>query len=309
MIYLGSERVITNSFANHGTAEDYAGVHGSDIVMYGKGRVVKVIRSFVSHEDSINYNTYLQNYQSWKDGNYYNCISITGKNVRMRYDELGGNQVFIETYNGQNKLLFCFAHLDSVLVNVGDIIDSSTILGKQGNTGLVLSSKDEGDVTYGSHVHLEITDRNGVYIDPRKYAMGEIVTQYIDQSNDLDETKEQFRVMVDKINIRESATIESQDIGDVYLGELYTILDSTDDGVYKWYHIITALGVDGYVASKNGANWVEIYQISLEKEQENLLDVDPISEPTYKLLFTCKKDGLYYVRLYQGEELYIKELE
>lgn len=303
MIYLGAERVITNSFANHVTAEDYSGVHGSNVVMYGKGRVVKVINSFTSHEDSINYNSFLQNQQSWKDGNYYNCISITGKMVRMHYDELGGNQILVETYDGENKLLFRFAHLDSVLVSEGDIVDSSIVLGKQGSTGLVLSSKSESDVSYGSHVHLEITDRNGIYVNPRKYATGEIVTQYIDQSNTLDESKEQFRVMVDQINIRESASIDSLDIGDVYYGELYTILDTIDDGTYTWYRITTTQGIDGYVASKNGANWVEIYHDSINEKNN---DVDNL---TYKLLFTCEKDGIYYVKLYKGEELYIKGLE
>lgn len=302
MIYLGAERVVTNSFASHVTAEDYSGSHGSNVTMYGKGKVVRVINSFISHEDSINYNSFLQNQQKWKDGNYYNCISITGKQVRMHYDELGGNQVFIETYDGENKLLFHFAHLDSILVKEGDMVDSTTIIGKQGNTGLVLSSKSESDITYGSHVHLEITDRNGIYVNPRKYALGEIVTEYITQSNELDETKEQFRVMVDKINIREAATVNSLDIGDVYYGELYTILDTIDDGIYTWYCITTAQGIHGYVASKNGANWVEIYHVT-NKEDNN--DID---SSTYKLLFTCEKDGLYYVKLYKGEELYIKEI-
>jgi len=302
MIYLGAERIITNSFASHVTAEDYSGTHKSNVIMYGKGKVIRVINSFISHEDSINYNTYLANRNNWKDGNYYNCISITGKTVRMHYDELGGNQVFVETYDGENKLLFRFAHLDSVLVKEGDIIDSTTILGRQGNTGLVLSSKSENDVTYGSHVHLEITDRNGVYVNPRRYATGEITTQYIEQSNDLDVTKEQFRVMVDQINIRESANINSLDIGDVYYGELYTILDTTIDDIYTWYHITTAQGLNGYVASKNGANWVEIYHVPKNE------DINDVVEQEYKLIFTCENDGLYYLKLYKGEELYIKEL-
>lgn len=302
MIYLGAERVVTNSFSSHVTAEDYSGTHKSDVIMYGKGKVIRVINSFISHEDSINYNTFLSNQQNWRDGNYYNCISITGKRVRMHYDELGGNQVFVETYDGDNKLLFRFAHLDSVLVKEGDIIDSTTVIGRQGNTGLVLSSKSVNDVTYGSHVHLEITDRDGVYINPRSYASGEIITQYIEQSNVLDPTKEQFRVMVDKINIRESASIESKDIGDVYFGELYTILGTVTHDTYTWYKITTSQGLTGYVGSKIGANWVELYEVPINE------DLNDVFEPTYKLLFTCEKDGVYYLKLYEGEELYIKEV-
>lgn len=309
MIYLGAERVVTNDFNNHGTAEDYSGIHKSNVTMYGRGKVVRVINSFISHEDSINYNDFLNNQQNWKDGNYYNCISITGKLVRMHYDELGGNQVFIETYDGNNKLLFRFAHLDSVFVKEGDIVDSSTVLGLQGNTGLVLSSKSRDDTTYGSHVHLEITNRDGVYLNPREYANGNVGTQYVEQSNVLDTTKSQFKVMVNQINIRESATTNSADIGDVYYGELYTILDVVEDDIYTWYKIITAQGLSGFVASKKGTNWVELYESpNNEAINDNTVnDKNDNMDLQYKLLFTCEKDGIYYLKLYKGEELYIKE--
>lgn len=42
MIYLGSQRVITNSFSNHKTAEDYAGAHLSEVKINGTGVVTKV---------------------------------------------------------------------------------------------------------------------------------------------------------------------------------------------------------------------------------------------------------------------------
>ena len=46
MIYLGSQRVITNSFSNHKTAEDYAGAHLSEVKINGTGVVTKVINRF-----------------------------------------------------------------------------------------------------------------------------------------------------------------------------------------------------------------------------------------------------------------------
>lgn len=304
MMYLGSNRVITNSFENHKTAEDYAGEHLSNVLMYGKGKVVRVIEGFTSHEDSINYNTFLSNQRAWKDGNYYNCISITGKHVHMRYDELGGNQVFIETYDGSEKLQFCFAHLDSILVKVGDIVDSNTVIGRQGNTGLVLSNKSLDDVTYGSHVHLEILNRSGNYIDPRKYASGEVLTTYLEQSNEIDDSKEQIHILVDKINIRSLPSVTSDDIGDVYFNEIYTVFDTTDDDTYTWYHIKTSLGVEGYVASKHDSNWIEVYRI-----HENITDNDTEEEHKIpKLIFTCEKDDTYYIKLKKGEKLYIEEV-
>lgn len=60
MKYLGSERSITQDYITHGGAEDYSGVHKSEIKINGKGKVIKIINKFKSHEDSINYNTFLE---------------------------------------------------------------------------------------------------------------------------------------------------------------------------------------------------------------------------------------------------------
>ncbi len=312
MIYLGSSRVITNDFSTHKTAEDYAGNHQSDISIVGSGRVIKIVNRFTSHEDSINYNNYLNNKNIWKDGTYYNCISITGKNVRMHYEELGGNQVWIETYFENKKITLRFAHLDDVLVNVGDIIKPNQVFAHQGNTGLVLSSKNESDVTYGSHVHLEITDEQGNYLNPREFSTGNYVTSYLEQTNTRDESKKQIQIMVDKINIRESPSEFSTDLGDVYLNEIYTVLDEVDSEVYIWYKITTSLGLTGYVACKKDSNWINI----LEKKEE----VTPVipdnkeENPTitddkdqYQLIFTCEKEDYYYLKLYPNEKLYIKK--
>lgn len=304
MNYLGSNRVITNPFSSHITAEDYAGEHQSLVSICGKGKVTKVIQKFKSHEDSINYNDFLNNKSTWKDGNYYNCISITGKEVRMHYEELGGNQVYIETYEGDHLLCFRIAHLDSISVNVGDIVDENTIIGYQGNTGLVLSSKPLSDPTYGSHVHLEITNSDGKYIDPRPYASFSSHTTYIEQSNILDSSKYQFKVNVDKINIREKPSTESRDIGDVYLNEVYDILSEVDSEQYTWYQIKTNRGLIGYVANLKNSNWLTI--VEPNKDLEPDIEVgDSITEEAI-LTFQCKEEGYYYIYLYPGEKLILK---
>ena len=304
MNYLGSNRVITNPFSSHITAEDYAGEHQSLVSICGKGKVTKVIQKFKSHEDSINYNDFLNNKSTWKDGNYYNCISITGKEVRMHYEELGGNQVYIETYEGDHLLCFRIAHLDSISVNVGDIVDENTIIGYQGNTGLVLSSKPLSDPTYGSHVHLEITNSAGKYIDPRPYASFSSHTTYIEQSNILDSSKYQFKVNVDKINIREKPSTESRDIGDVYLNEVYDILSEVDSEQYTWYQIKTNRGLIGYVANLKNSNWLTI--VEPNKDLEPDIEVgDSITEEAI-LTFQCKEEGYYYIYLYPGEKLILK---
>lgn len=313
MNYLGENRVVTNPFSSHITAEDYAGSHESKVSIYGTGKVVKVINKFHCHEDSINYNNFLKNKASWKDGNYYNCISITGKEVRMHYEELGGNQVFIETYENGSLLLFRIAHLASVSVNVGDIVDENTIIGYQGNTGLVLSSKPNSDVTYGSHVHLEVTDSNGNYKNPRMYANGSIYTHYVEQSNVLNPKKYQFKVNVDKINIREKPTVESSDIGDVFLNEIYDILEEVDSEQYTWYKITTSRGVTGYVANLKNSNWMTLYYPNQDLEPDYEVDdkTDDFNNDSSlpkdeKVIFECKEEGYYYIYLYSGEKLLLK---
>lgn len=324
MNYLGSNRIITNPFSNHGTAEDYAGNHLSNVVLYGSGKVIRIINKFKSHEDSINYNNFLNNGNSWYKDGIYHCISITGKITLMTPDELAGNQVFVETYDGNKKLIFRFAHLDSVNVKVGDIVNENTILGLQGNTGLVLSSKNVSDKTYGSHVHLEVIDENNNYVNPRMYASGEVRTTYQLQTNSRDENKLQFIVNVDVINIRESAGVNSNDIGNVYINEIYDILESIDDGTYIWYKIRTSTGVEGYVAYLKNSNWITVFEPKKEEIQEensansneaideeidennNIKDDNEVVYDNLELIFECVKDDYYYIYLKNGEKLYIK---
>lgn len=307
MKYLGSERSITQNFTNHGYAEDYSGVHLSEIKINGSAKVVKVVNKYKSHEDSINYNDFLNNRNSWKDGNYYNCISITGKTVRFYYDETGGNQVHLETYYDNNKYLIKILHMDSVNVSVGDIVAANTVIGYQGNTGLVLSNKNRSNPTYGSHVHLEVRNSNGVSINPRMFADGSISYNYLTQSNVIDESKKQFEVLVEAINIRAIPNETSEDLGNVYLGEVYDILGEIDSEVYTWYKIKTGRGLEGYVASKKDLSWVKVTnpgEIIIEDDGGS--DEEAIKS-NIELIFECKSDGQYYLKLRNGEKLYIEK--
>lgn len=311
MNILGSERVVTQDFATHQyQAEDYAGNHLSDVKITGKAKVISTVNKYISHEDSINYNNFLENKNNWKDGNYYNCISITGKKVRYYQSELGGNEIWLECYQNNEKRYFRIDHLAEVLVNVGDIVDSNIVIGKQGNTGLVLSNKPVTDATYGSHVHFEVRNNNYGYINPRDYATGNIVVDYIDQSNPIDNTKKQIRIVADKINIRESYNINSNNIGDVYAKEIYTVLDEVDDETYIWYKITTNFNVTGYVASLKDGNWVEVINYNpgtVNDEPSNNSENSSTStaDKNPRLIFECKKDGLYAIRLNTGEKLYL----
>ena len=316
MMLLGSNRVVTQTFSVHGNrAEDYSGDHLSPIKFNGVGKVIKVVNRFKCHEDTINENDFINNKSKWRDGDYYNCISITGKNVRIHNSEQGGNMIIIESYNGSTLLNFVIKHLGSVNVKVGNIINQNTIIGTQGNTGIVLSSKSRTNPTYGTHIHFEVKYPNGNYINPRDYAVGNIVTTYISGTNKIDATKDQTKVLATKINIRETASKTSKDLGDVYNGEIYTILDYSEDSEYDWYKINTSTNIIGWVANNPKEKWLEIYKvnnsiINTEETTENNNIVENNSktenEVEPKFVFECLNNGNYVIELRKGEKLYIK---
>ncbi|MDD2469776.1 MAG: peptidoglycan DD-metalloendopeptidase family protein [Bacilli bacterium] len=303
MLLLGSKRAVTQDYKAHGDAEDYAGEHLSIIKIKGKAKVKKVVNKYNAHEDTINYNDFMNNKIVWRDETHYNCVSITGKVVRCHQSELGGNQVELECYEEGKKRTIRILHMADVLVNVGDIIDSDTIIGKQGNTGLVLSSRARSDITYGSHVHFEVLDENYQSVDPREYALFSKEVDYMEQTNVIDNSKKQIKVIVDKINIRLKPSVNSSDIGNVYSDEIYDVLGITEDEKYIWYHIKTNLEVSGYIANEKGQSWLTVIN-----EGENIMkevkEVDQLKE--LKLIFTCEKDGMYAVKLKLGEKVYIE---
>ena len=227
MMILGAQRVVTQDYAHHLTAEDYSGEHLSAIQIQNTAKVIRVVNHYIAHEDSLNYNDFLANQKNWYDGSGgYHCISITGKQVYYPSDELGGNCVEMIGYIDNQLYHYSMFHMASVNVKVGDIVTSDTIIGLQGNTGLVLSSKSLSDPTYGTHVHMEVHDAQNNNINPRSYALGEKIIEYKEQSNPKDPTKDQFVVVVEKINIRQNPSVDSSDLGDVYDQENYTILNT-----------------------------------------------------------------------------------
>jgi len=167
---------------------------------------------------------------------------------------------------------------------------------------LVLSSKSINDVTYGSHVHIEVIDKNNNFINPRGFADGSISGTYIKQSNELNNNIDQIKILVDVINIREQASVNSNDIGNVYLNEIYDVLEIVEDDIYIWYKIKTNTEIIGYVASKKEENWIQF----INKEVDNTI-VENDLNTELELIFTCTEDDYYYLKLYNGESLYIKK--
>jgi hypothetical protein len=167
----------------------------------------------------------------------------------------------------------------------------------------VLSKKDIDDNTYGSHIHIEVLDENYQSINPREYSTFGKTVNYIEQTNVVDSTKQQIKVIADKITIKEKPSKDSLDIGNVYNGEFYDVLDIVEDVDYTWFNIKTSLGVTGYVTNELGKKWIVLIN---EKEDvlPSIKEVDEIKE--LRLIFTCEKDGMYVVKLRVGEKLYLE---
>ena len=78
------------------------------------------------------------------------------------------------------------------------------------------------------------------------------------QSNKINSSKTQIQIKEKRLNIRQSATVDSEDLGDVYEGEVYTVLSHVDNNDYYWYHIVTETGIDGYIASNRENEYVNV---------------------------------------------------
>ncbi|MEQ6356552.1 phage tail tip lysozyme [Lysinibacillus sp. M3] len=88
--------------------------------------------------------------------------NVKGKVAAKGKDNVSGNYVYVMDSNG---LKHFYAHLDSIAVAIGDVVDVGTKLGTIGNTGNVVKGKG-GD---GSHLHYGVKQGN-TWIDPTSYA-------------------------------------------------------------------------------------------------------------------------------------------
>lgn len=84
----------------------------------------------------------------------------------------------------------------------------------------------------------------------------------VELSNEYNEEVFQIKVIIEKINIRKEATLNSDKLGEVSFGDIYTVLDYKTDEKYLWFHIKTSNGIDGFIASELGNPYVEFLNVS-----------------------------------------------
>jgi len=104
----------------------------------------------------------------------YACHDGKVSGIRTDRNSLGGLTVYVVSYlyNGEDKYegqrfysITAYAHLDKILVKVGDPIKAGeTILGTEGNTGFVISGSTpywgNAPAGAGTHLHLSWYERN-----------------------------------------------------------------------------------------------------------------------------------------------------
>lgn len=90
------------------------------------------------------------------------------------------------------------------------------------------------------------------------------------QSNKIDRTKTQIKVTTKRINIRKEANINSEDIGDVYKDEIYTVLGHIEDSNYYWYKIKTNQGKEGFIASNISDPYVKLLSGYIDRKAPNI---------------------------------------
>lgn len=108
----------------------------------------------------------------------------------------------------------------------------------------------------------------------------------VKQSNEINKKETQIKIVAKRINIRQEPSVSSEDIGDVYADEVYTVLEDLADDSYYWYKIKTSNGISGYIASDKKEEYVELISGFIDREPP-----------------TINYDNDYYV-IYNSEEKY-----
>ena len=124
-----------------------------------------------------------------------------------------------------------------------------------------------------------------------------------DRRNYKDTSKWQITITYKELNIRESASTESSILGKVSQGEIYDVIDYTEDNTYYWYKISTKDGITGYVGSKKDDAYVK---------ESGAIKKSDISIKYYHNYAVFKDDtyNLYYVGLSEFNSVYsLKTLE
>jgi len=106
---------------------------------------------------------------------------------------------------------------------------------------------------------------------------------------------DQIQVLVDNLNARSEASINSTSIGYINKG-VYNVINKVDNDGYRWVQI-----EDYWMATNDG--WTNYYPKIVKSCEAEL---NELKEEYPKLIFTSNQSGKYIIYLEQGKKLYLK---
>ncbi len=150
---------------------------------------------------------------------------------------------YIRKYPQEDTYIYVGHVTEGDIYNILDIVDKDRqrFIKIKTNTGIT------GYLLSGDDIEFKLNKSSDLY------------KKWFIQSNERNEFVKQLKVINDYINIRKSATIYSDIVGQVFKEEIYNVLDETDEDGKIWYKIETNQGVKGWIAGNYaGSQMVEI---------------------------------------------------
>ena len=150
---------------------------------------------------------------------------------------------YIRKYPQEDTYIYVGHVTEGDIYNILDIVDKDRqrFIKIKTNTGIT------GYLLSGDDIEFKLNKSSDLY------------KKWFIQSNERNEFVKQLKVINDYINIRKSATIYSDIVGQVFKEEIYNVLDETDEDGEIWYKIKTNRDVKGWIAGNYaGLQMVEI---------------------------------------------------
>lgn len=180
--------------------------------------------------NSLNRNLSIFTKASNKENDAYNQVKV----LSLKY---------IRKYPQEDTYIYVGHVTKGDIYNILDIVDKDgyRFIKIKTNTGIT------GYLLSGDDIEFKLNKSSDLY------------KKLFIQSNERNESVKQLKVINDYINIRKSATIYSDIVGQVFKEEIYNILDETDEDGEIWYKIETNQGAKGWIAGNYaGTQMVEI---------------------------------------------------
>lgn len=98
------------------------------------------------------------------------------------------------------------------------------------------------------------------------------------QTNKRNENVAQVEIVTDYINIRSSQSVDSEILGQVYKGEIYTIISENKESEHKWLEIETSNGIRGYISGID--SYIKRLNTTTNNEEPSQEETPPINNET-----------------------------